>query len=61
MKSRMVAVTVHLPRAYVDLLDKLVEARLYPNRCEAIRMAVRNLIFEEYVRLAGVPREWEQG
>jgi len=49
--SRLVLVTVHLPKIYVDKLEELVRRRLYPNRSEAIRMAVRDLIFNDFRRL----------
>lgn len=37
-------VTVHLPEPYLQAIDELVRRRLYPNRAEAIRMAVRDFI-----------------
>jgi len=40
-------VTVHLPEAYIEAIDQLVKRRMYPNRAEAIRMAVRDFIMEE--------------
>ena len=49
--SRMVIVAVHLPKIYVDKLEELVRRRLYVNRSEAIRMAVRDLIFNDFRRL----------
>ena len=52
--SRMVIVAVHLPKIYVDKLEELVRRRLYVNRSEAIRMAIRDLIFNEYRRLVEV-------
>ena len=52
--SRLVIVAVHLPKTYVDKLEELVRRRLYVNRSEAIRMAVRNLILSEYRRLEEV-------
>ena len=52
--GRLVLVTVHLPKIYVDRLEELVRRRLYVNRSEAIRMAVRNLILSEYRRLEEV-------
>jgi len=42
-------VTVHLPEAYIEAIDQLVRRKLYPNRAEAIRMAVRDFIMEEAV------------
>ena len=43
----MRVVTVHLPEVYLDAIDELVRRKLYPNRAEAIRMAVRDFIMEE--------------
>jgi Arc/MetJ-type ribon-helix-helix transcriptional regulator len=48
----MKIVTVHLPEAYVEALDELVKRRMYPNRAEAIRMAVRDFIRREGYFLA---------
>ena len=52
--SRLVVVAVHLPKIYVDKLEELVKRKLYMNRSEAIRMAIRDLIFNEYRRLEEV-------
>ncbi len=40
----MKVVTVHLPEPYIEAIDELVKKKLYPNRAEAIRMAVRDFI-----------------
>ena len=61
MKEKMVALTVHLPKAYVEFLEKLVKARVYANRCEAIRMAVRDFMFQEYERLDEVLKNADEG
>jgi len=37
-------ITVHLPEPYIQALDDLVEKKYYPNRAEAIRTAVRDLL-----------------
>ena len=39
--------TVHLPDPYIQALDKLVDNKFYPNRAEAIRVAVRDLLNDE--------------
>ena len=39
--------TTHLPEHFIEALDKLVKAKVYPNRAEAIRVAVRDLIMRE--------------
>jgi Arc/MetJ-type ribon-helix-helix transcriptional regulator len=40
-------ITVHLPEAYLEGLDSLVDEHIYPNRSEAIRVAVRDLLKTE--------------
>jgi len=43
----MKLITLKLPEAYIDGLEKLVQENIYPNRSEAIRLAVRDLIRKE--------------
>jgi len=43
----MKLITLYLPDVYVKRLDKLVTEKYYPNRPEAIRVAVRDLLKEE--------------
>ena len=43
----MKLITLHLPEPYIEALDRLVQAKYYPNRAEAIRIAVRDLISVE--------------
>jgi len=43
----MKLITLHLPLYYIKKLDELVDAKKYPNRSEAIRFAVRDLIRKE--------------
>ena len=40
-------ITLYLPEPYIKALDQLVNERFYPNRAEAIRVAIRDLIIEE--------------
>jgi len=54
----MKVVTVHLPEAYLEAIDELVKKKLYPNRAEVIRMAVRDLIRREAQLLAELSGEW---
>ena len=49
-EERMRLLTVHLPEAYIQGLDELVKMGLYPNRSEAIRVAVRDLLSRELWR-----------
>jgi antitoxin ParD1/3/4 len=47
-------ITLYLPETYIKLLDQLVTERFYPNRAEAIRVAIRDLINEEVWRRKNV-------
>ncbi|NHI92393.1 MAG: ribbon-helix-helix protein, CopG family [Candidatus Lokiarchaeota archaeon] len=40
-------VTLHLPDIYIEDIEKLVSMKRYPNRSEAIRVAVRDLLKAE--------------
>ena len=42
--SNMRQINLNLPERDLDLLDELVRAELYPNRAEAIRLAIKDLI-----------------
>lgn len=46
-KSDLKILTVHLPDAYIDGLNRLVELKFYPNRSEAIRVAIRDFLRRE--------------
>ena len=43
----MKLITIHLPILYIEALDSLVAQKMYPNRSEAIRFAVRDMLKEE--------------
>jgi Arc/MetJ-type ribon-helix-helix transcriptional regulator len=45
----MQLITINLPQAYIDGLEKLVEDEIYPNRSEAIRNAVRDFLRRENI------------
>jgi antitoxin ParD1/3/4 len=40
-------ITLYLPEGYVRALDRLVADGFYPSRAEAIRFAVRDLLYSE--------------
>ncbi|MCS7114840.1 MAG: ribbon-helix-helix domain-containing protein [Nitrososphaerota archaeon] len=46
----MKMITLYLPEPYIKALDQLVNERFYPNRAEAIRVAIRDLIDNEFWR-----------
>lgn len=41
-------VTLRIPEQQIEAVERLVETGQYPNRSEAIRSAVRNLVDEEF-------------
>ena len=43
----MKLITVHIPEAYLDAINQLIAADAYPNRSEAIRVAIRDLLKNE--------------
>jgi Arc/MetJ-type ribon-helix-helix transcriptional regulator len=43
----MKLITLHLPEPYIRDLDTLVDDAFYPNRAEAIRIAVRDMLVSE--------------
>jgi len=45
--EEMKLVTVLLPEAYLEGLDELVRASMYPSRSAAIRSAVRDMLKRE--------------
>jgi len=53
-RSIMKLITLYLPETYIKALDQLVDERFYPNRAEAIRVAIRDLISAEVWRRKGV-------
>lgn len=46
-RKNMIIVTIHIPKPYIEAIDELVKKRIYPNRSEAIRMAIRDFIQSE--------------
>lgn len=43
----MKLITLYLPIPYLKALDQLVDEHFYPNRAEAIRVAIRDLLTKE--------------
>ena len=50
----MKLITLYLPETYIKALDQLVDECFYPNRAEAIRVAIRDLISAEVWRKRGI-------
>lgn len=53
-RKDMKLITLYLPETYIKALDQLVGERFYPNRAEAIRVAIRDLINAEVWRRNGL-------
>lgn len=49
-ETRVKLVTVLLPEAYLEGLDELVRAGMYPSRSAAIRASVRDMLKKELWR-----------
>jgi Arc/MetJ-type ribon-helix-helix transcriptional regulator len=47
-------ITLYLPETYIGQLDQLVDAKFFPNRSEAIRVAIRDLIQNERHVMTGI-------
>jgi len=45
----MKLISVNLPEAYIKILELLVTEGKFPNRSEAIRVSIRDLIKTEYL------------
>jgi Arc/MetJ-type ribon-helix-helix transcriptional regulator len=43
----MKLITLYVPEKYLSMVDALVKRGLYPNRAEAIRLAIRDLALRE--------------
>lgn len=48
--NSMKMITLYLPEPYIEALNQLVNEKFYPNRAEAIRVAIRDLINDEVWR-----------
>jgi Arc/MetJ-type ribon-helix-helix transcriptional regulator len=46
-KERMILVSVHIPIQMLNDLDNLVAQGLFPSRSEAIRIAIRDMLYKE--------------
>jgi antitoxin ParD1/3/4 len=46
-QKTMKLITLYLPEPYIRALDSLVNEQYYPNRAEAIRVAIRDMLSTE--------------
>lgn len=50
-KPKMVNITINLPQIYDQNIQKLIKMKLVPSRSEAIRIALREFLHNEYKNL----------
>ncbi|MFX0164746.1 MAG: ribbon-helix-helix domain-containing protein [Candidatus Hodarchaeota archaeon] len=50
-KPKMVNITINLPEIYDQNIQKLIKMKLVPSRSEAIRVALREFLHNEYKNL----------
>ena len=58
MEEEMDKVTIRLPRRYIRRLDFLVRVDDFPSRSEAIRTAVRDLLYERIELVLERQKRW---
>jgi len=56
-QDRMTLISVHVPRKMLEELDELVRRGIFPNRSEAIRAALRDLLYKEVFKTKAVREE----
>ncbi len=49
-KEKMVLISVHIPKQMLEELDEFVKQGIFPSRSEAIRIAIRDLLYRENSR-----------
>ncbi len=50
-KPKMVNITINLPEIYDENIQKLIKKKIMPSRSEAIRVALREFLHNEYKNL----------
>jgi Arc/MetJ-type ribon-helix-helix transcriptional regulator len=50
-KPKMVNITINLPQIYDKNIQKLIKKKIVPSRSEAIRIALREFLHNEYKNL----------
>jgi Arc/MetJ-type ribon-helix-helix transcriptional regulator len=58
-QDKMSLISVHVPNKMLEELDELVRRGIFPNRSEAIRAALRDLLYKEVFK-AKAPKEEEE-
>lgn len=58
-QDKMSLISVHVPKRMLEELDELVRRGIYPNRSEAIRAAIRELLYKESLTASVRPQKAE--
>ena len=56
--TNMERVTLRIPKQQIDEVEQMVERGKYPNRSEAIRSAVREMLDEQQQEQSNSRRTW---
>ena len=46
-RIKMKGIWIHFPEPYLDGMDELIQQKMYPNKAEIVRSAVRDLLKSE--------------
>jgi len=60
-KLKMKSITIWVPERWLKALDDLVKAGYYSSRGEAIRTAIRDLLYQDLQRLDSETDRWWSG
>lgn len=59
-QDKMSLISVHVPKKMLEELDDLVRRGIFPNRSEAIRAALRDLLYKEVFKSKPPKEEKEE-
>ena len=59
-QDKMALISVHVPKKMLEELDELVRRGIFPNRSEAIRAALRDLLYKEVFKVKATKEEEEK-
>ena len=57
-KNDMKIVTINVSLIHLELIQKLVDSRIYPSRSEAIRVAIRDWLITEAKFVLQITKPW---
>ena len=48
VKSHLKNITINIPDVYEEVIQKLIKLKITPSRSEAIRTAIRELLYKDF-------------